>query len=388
MFNKSHDKKYIFDKLESFHQMDMTYDSGRILGSMCTKPHPIALEAYKMFIETNLGDGGLFKGTSMMEEEVISSLSKLLHADEACGHIVTGGTEANIMAMCAAKYIFQEKSDETPEVILPRTAHFSFKKACSMLSLKTVEVPLNENYKIDTAMLEDCITDNTMAITAIAGSTEFGLVDDIKEISKIAKSNDVYLHVDAALGGFIIPFLNYRNDNQLNFDFKCKGVSSITIDPHKMGLAPVPAGGILFRHKKYLDKLAIDAPYLTKNVQTTIVGTRTGASTAATWALINYHGMEGYADVVEQSINLTQYTYNKLMQMDDVNVIVKPELNVVAFNVSDMKVNKLKEELLKKGWRVSNTVNPYAIRLVLMPHVKKEHIDNFLVDLREIIKEN
>jgi tyrosine decarboxylase/aspartate 1-decarboxylase len=66
MFNKSHDKKYIFDKLESFHQMDMTYDSGRILGSMCTKPHPIALEAYKMFIETNLGDGGLFKGTSMM----------------------------------------------------------------------------------------------------------------------------------------------------------------------------------------------------------------------------------------------------------------------------------------------------------------------------------
>ncbi len=477
MFNKSHDKKYIFDKLESFHQMDMTYDSGRILGSMCTKPHPIALEAYKMFIETNLGDGGLFKGTSMMEEEVISSLSKLLHADEACGHIVTGGTEANIMAMCAAKYIFQEKSDETPEVILPRTAHFSFKKACSMLSLKTVEVPLNENYKIDTTMLEDCITDNTMAITAIAGSTEFGLVDDIKEISKIAKSNGVYLHVDAALGGFIIPFLNYRNDNQLNFDFKCKGVSSITIDPHKMGLAPVPAGGILFRHKKYLDKLAIDAPYLTKNVQTTIVGTRTGASTAATWALINYHGfiipflnyrndnqlnfdfkckgvssitidphkmglapvpaggilfrhkkyldklaidapyltknvqttivgtrtgastaatwalinyhgMEGYADVVEQSINLTQYTYNKLMQMDDVNVIVKPELNVVAFNVSDMKVNKLKEELLKKGWRVSNTVNPYAIRLVLMPHVKKEHIDNFLVDLREIIKEN
>jgi tyrosine decarboxylase/aspartate 1-decarboxylase len=257
-----------------------------------------------------------------------------------------------------------------------------------MLSLKTVEVPLNENYKIDTTMLEDCITDNTMAITAIAGSTEFGLVDDIKEISKIAKSNDVYLHVDAALGGFIIPFLNYRNDNQLNFDFKCKGVSSITIDPHKMGLAPVPAGGILFRHKKYLDKLAIDAPYLTKNVQTTIVGTRTGASTAATWALINYQGMDGYADVVEQSINLTQYTYNKLMQMDDVNVIVKPELNVVAFNVSDMKVNKLKEELLKKGWRVSNTVNPYAIRLVLMPHVKKEHIDNFLVDLREIIKEN
>ena len=388
MFKKTHDKKYIFEKLESFHQMDMTYDSGRILGSMCTKPDPIALEAFRMFTETNLGDGGLFKGTSMMEDEVISSLSKLLHSSEACGHIVTGGTEANIMAMCAAKYIFQEDNDGTPEVILPRTAHFSFKKACSMLSLKTVEVPLNDEYKIDTTALGDCITDNTMAIVAIAGSTEFGLVDDIHEISKIAHSNDVYLHVDAALGGFIIPFLNYRNKTRLNFDFKCKGVSSITLDPHKMGLAPVPAGGILFREKKYLDKLAIDAPYLTKNVQTTIVGTRTGATTAATWALINYYGMDGYADIVEDSINLTGYTYNKLRQMKNVNVIVKPELNVIAFNVDDMKVNVLKEELFKKGWRVSNTVKPYAIRLVLMPHVKREHIDEFLSDLEEIIDES
>ena len=93
-----------------------------------------------------------------------------------------------------------------------------------------------------------------MAMVGIAGTTELGLVDDIPEISKIAKSYGVYLHVDAALGGFIIPFLNYKNNNQLNFDFKCKGVSSITIDPHKMGLAPVPSGGIIFRKKKYIEK--------------------------------------------------------------------------------------------------------------------------------------
>ena len=385
MVKKTYDKKELFEKLDSFHQMDMTYDSGRILGSMCTKPDAIALEAYKMFIETNLGDGGLFKGTSMMENEVISMLSGLLHSDTACGHIVTGGTEANIMAMTVAKYIFQEKNDGTPEVLLPRTAHFSFKKACSMLSLKIVEVPLTDEYKIDTSILEDFINENTMAIVAIAGSTEFGLVDDIETISKIAKRNDVYLHVDAALGGFIIPFLNYRNNTQINFDFQFEGVSSITLDPHKMGLAPVPAGGILFRHKEYLDKLAIDAPYLTKNVQTTIVGTRTGASTAATWALLNYYGMDGYAGIVEKSIKLTKYTYNRLNQMDGINVVCEPELNVIAFQVCDMKVNEMKDELLKKGWRVSNTVNPHAIRLVLMPHVKKDHIDEFLVDLEDII---
>lgn len=385
MLRKSKDEKYIFDKLKSFYNQDLKYDSGRILGSMCTKPDPIGLKAYNMFIESNLGDSGLFKGTSQMETEVIDSLGKLLHCNHSAGHIVTGGTEANLMAMSVAKYIFKEKSDEIPEVILPKTAHFSFKKICSMLSLKAVEVPL-KNFKIDVNKLEDCISENTMAILSIAGTTELGLVDDIYEISEIAYSNDIYLHVDAALGGFIIPFLNYQNNTQINFDFECKGVSSITLDPHKMGLAPVPSGGILFRYKKYLDKLSIKTPYLTKDKQTTIVGTRTGASTAATWALLNYYGMDGYAKVVNDSLDLTDYFYNKLLDIEQVNLTCKPELNIVSFTVDNFDVDKLQLVLSKKGWMVSVSEYPHAIRIVLMPHVKKMHIDNFLIDLKEIIK--
>lgn len=387
MLDKRQNKKDIFEKLKSFHQLDITYDSGRILGSMCTKPDPLALDAYKMFIETNLGDAGLFKGTSMMEKEIIQLLGNMLHLDNPAGHIVTGGTEANLMAMTAAKYLFQEDNDNVPELLLPKTAHFSFKKACSMLSLKAVELPL-ENYKIDVDRVEDYITDNTMAILAIAGTTELGLVDDINEISKIAKSNHIYLHVDAALGGFIIPFLNYKNNEQINFDFKCKGVSSITLDPHKMGLAPVPAGGIIFRHKKYLDKLAVNTPYLTKDKQTTIVGTRTGASAAATWTLLNYYGMEGYTEIVNESMDLTSYTYNQLNKMKNIEVVCKPELNVLTFTVSDEDTYSIKNKLHNLGWMVSTSQNPLAIRLVLMPHVKKEHIDKFLLDLKNIIDNN
>ena len=379
-------KEDIFENLKKFQDMNMSYESGRILGSMCTKPDPIAMEAYKMFIETNLGDPGLFPGTALMESEVIEMLGEMLHLENPAGHIVTGGTEANIMAMTVAKYLFKEKNDGVPEIILPRSAHFSFKKIISMLSLKPHYVPLDENYRMDVSMIEDLISENTMAIVAIAGTTELGMVDDIEKISQIAYSNDIYLHVDAAFGGFIIPFLDDERKAGLNFDFKCKGVSSITIDPHKMGLAPVAAGGILFRKQEHLDKLAVDTPYLTKNKQTTIVGTRVGAGTAATWTLLKYYGKEGYKKVVSDAMLLTQYTYEKLNDMEHINVTCKPELNLISFTSDIKDVDTLKSELYDYGWRVSAAQNPHVLRLVLMPHVKREHIDNFLSDLKALLK--
>ncbi len=386
MLDERMSKEDIFENLKKFQDMNMSYESGRILGSMCTKPDPIAMEAYKMFIETNLGDPGLFPGTALMESEVIEMLGEMLHLENPVGHIVTGGTEANIMAMTVAKYLFKEKNDGVPEIILPRSAHFSFKKIISMLSLKPHYVPLDENYRMDVSMIEDLISENTMAIVAIAGTTELGMVDDIEKISQIAYSNDIYLHVDAAFGGFIIPFLDDERKAGLNFDFKCKGVSSITIDPHKMGLAPVAAGGILFRKQEHLDKLAVDTPYLTKNKQTTIVGTRVGAGTAATWTLLKYYGKEGYKKVVSDAMLLTQYTYDKLNDMEHINVTCKPELNLISFTSDIKDVDTLKSELYDYGWRVSAAQNPHVLRLVLMPHVKREHIDNFLSDLKALLK--
>ena len=386
MLDKGMDKEKLFEKLFDYKKMDLDYASGKILGSMCTKPDPIALEAYKLFIETNLGDPGLFTGTALMEREVIGVLGELLHLFNPSGHIVTGGTEANLMAMAVAKKLFLENHEGVPEVILPESAHFSFKKITSMLSLKPVYVPLNDEYKTDVSVIESLINDNTMAIVSIAGTTELGLVDDIEKISEIAYKNNIYLHIDAAFGGFIIPFLEYDNEHALNFDFKCKGVSSITIDPHKMGLAPVPAGGIIFRYSEHLEKLAVETPYLTKDKQTTIVGTRSGAGTAAIWTLLNYYGKEGYKKTVTQAIKLTNYTYEKLLDMENINVTCKPELNIISFTSNIKSPKQVKQELYEYGWRISVSANPYAMRLVLMPHVKQEHIDNFLKDLNEILK--
>ena len=97
MDEKPIDKDIILKELDELHQLDHDYADGRILGSMCTEAHPFAKEVYYKFIDTNLGDPGLFKGTKLIENKVIENIGELLSIEKPYGHIVTGGTEANLM---------------------------------------------------------------------------------------------------------------------------------------------------------------------------------------------------------------------------------------------------------------------------------------------------
>jgi len=380
MDNKGITKQEISERLMKFKREDMTYKSGRILGSMCTCPHEVGIEAYYMFLESNLGDSGLFKGTRKMEKEVIAMLGKLLGKKDICGHIITGGTEANIMAMRAAR----NSSDvDNPEIIVPKSAHFSFKKAADMLCLKLKEAELDENYRVDIESVKELISDNTVAVVGIAGTTELGVIDPIEELSKLCKDKNIYLHVDAAFGGFSIPFLSYAGYDFPKFDFSLEGVSSITIDPHKMGLAPIPTGGILFRDRSYLEGISTKTPYLTDKEQFTIVGTRMGASTAATWALLKYFGKEGYCEISKKCMEVTEYLARGIKK-SGFKLIREPQLNIVAFKSDEMEIDEIVGKLDKKGWAVSVSSYPRAIRIVVMPHIKLEHAREFVSDLYEI----
>lgn len=384
MDDKPISKEKILEELDDLQSMDLKYNDGRILGSMCTEAHPFAKEIYCKFLDSNLGDPGLFKGTKKIEDMVIEDIGKFLSADTVYGNIVTGGTEANIMAIRAARnHARKYKGIKNGEIIIPESAHFSFKKAADMMNLKIIEAELDENYKIDVNSVKRNISDNTVAIVAIAGTTELGLVDPIEEISQIALENNIYFHVDAAFGGFSIPFLNEIGYDFPKFDFSLPGVCSITVDPHKMGLAPIPAGGILFREKEYLEVMAIDSPYLTVKTQSTIVGTRLGAASAATYGIMKYLGKEGYSQLAKDLMDNTYFFKNGLEEIG-YELVVEPELNIVAFNHPEMETQQLADILEGLGWRVSVASCPVAIRVVLMNHIEKKHLEELLKDLEEI----
>ena len=384
MHEKGLPKSLVLQQLRSKLKEDFTYDSGKILGSMCTKPHTFAKQIYTKCLEKNLGDPGLFPATAELEKEAIQLLGSMLSNPNACGHFVSGGTEANIIALWAARNLSKEKRNE---VIVPASAHYSFDKAADLLRLKLIKVKLSERFQVDTAAVKGAITSKTLAIVGIAGTTELGIVDPISELSEIALEHRLYLHVDAAFGGFVLPFFKELGYANIDFDFKLPSVCSITVDPHKMGLAPIPAGGILFRNEAVLKSVTVEVPYLAGGnaEQSTIVGTRSGASAVAVWALSMHLGREGYKTVVKRCMSLTWKLAEGIEKMEKVSLVTKPVMNIVGIKSDDMDIGLVAQKLREKGWAVS--LFPNHIRIAVMPHIKLVHVQSFLEDLKRIVKE-
>lgn len=376
-------QKEVLKELKLKLKKDLTYDSGKILGSMCTKPHDFAKQVYMKCLEKNLGDPGLFQGTAELEREVVKMLGSLVSNPNATGHIVSGGTEANILAMWAARNLADKKGFE---VIVPVSAHCSFDKAADMLNLKLVKIRLNNKFQMDINMTKKAITSKTVAIVGVAGTTDLGIIDPLNELSEIALNHNIYFHVDAAFGGFVLPFLKDLGFNAPNFDFSLPGVCSITMDPHKMGLAPIPAGGILFRSTKMVESVSIRVPYLAggETEHTTILGTRSGASIAAFWALLKHMGKRGYKAVVKRCMELTKKLADGIQQIRGISLVTRPIINIVGLKSTTLDIQVLAQELRKKGWAIS--LFPSHIRVVVMPHVKSAHIESFLADLEITVK--
>jgi tyrosine decarboxylase/aspartate 1-decarboxylase len=361
--------------LEEMKGKDLQYD--RFFSTMCTRPHSIAAKAHNLFLETNLGDPGLFPGASELEARTIRMMAELLGCPDAVGYISTGGTESNIQAIRAARSAFQARDGN---IVVPASAHFSFDKIADLLNLEVRKADLDEILRVDPSSVENLVDDQTVAVVGIAGTTEFGQVDPIDQLGKIASDRGIHLHVDAAFGGFVLPFLgrNYR------WDFQVAGVSSITIDPHKMGMSTIPAGGLLFRTWKDMSTLEADTHYLTVARQASLTGTRTGAAAAATYAVMMHLGRSGFRSVVNYCMDLTRHLVAGSREIG-VDPVIEPVMNVVALNVKSPA--EVRAELFKSGWHVSMTREPNrALRLILMPHMTHKNIDLFLEDLKTVLK--
>ncbi len=360
-----------------------------VLSSMCTYPHEVAVYAHRMFIESNLGDSGLFPGTKEMEDEAVRMIGALLGNENACGYITTGGTESNIQAIRAIRNRKRKEGlrNNDMNIIVPETAHFSFDKIADILSIEVRKAGLDHQLRVDLRSVEELMDEHTISLVGIAGSTEFGQVDPIKELAEIAEDRGIFLHVDAAFGGFVIPFLPERERSKYRFDFSLDGVSSISIDPHKMGMSTIPAGCLLFRDESYLKELAVPTPYLTTREQYSLIGTRSGASAAATFAVLKYLGIEGLHAVVEECMRLTRFLVDGARRLG-IQPVIEPVTNVVTLQLADRDVDRTVHALRERGWEVSTTRSPKALRMVIMPHVTEELLKQFLEDLSDVYASN
>ncbi len=362
------DDDEIWSILDSYYQKDRKYESGKILGSMYSTPPEIVLRVFFKFYQANLGNPGLYPGTVEMEREVIKFLNRLVSGSSGHGQIVSGGTEANIIALWAARNMGYRR------ILTTADAHFSIRKAADILSIPILEIPMR-NYVMDVDAIGEELRDGDVVVLT-AGITATGLVDPVAEVGKVCEEVDCYLHVDAAFGGFVLPFIH----PDIKFGFDVPAVRSVTIDPHKMGLAPYPAGGILAREDIF-SHIETDAPYLTGGKNRSLLGTRQSGSVAAAYAAILHFGWEGYGENARRCMHHTGYLVRRARE-EGFEILVGPLMNIVNLKLSN--IVKIKDALFRKGWTVSTNPGYSSLRIVVMPHVTEEVIDSFLNDLKNI----
>lgn len=355
------------------------HGDGSILGSMTTAPDPIAVFAYNLFIHTNLADPVIFKTLKLFEEEVFNGLRKIYGYFES-GLVTAGGSESNFLAILSA---YRSRNGREKVVLAPDTVHVSVDKACEVLSLRLIKIPTG-NEPVDPAVVEDYVRKfNPLAVVITAGTTELGLIDPVEEVSKVAYDTQTYLHVDAAYGGLLIPFLHRRGYVNVDLRFY-EGVSSITVDFHKNGLTPIPSSTLLFKRDVDRRNVFFLNEYSLGGYTYGILGTRPGGSVAAIWAVWSLYGEDGFEELAVNVMEKALYLYHRLREIKGL-IVYKPSLPIVVFKHVEIDYIDLLEALMKRGFYLYKSPSLKALRIVVMPHVTKKHIDRFINALKELV---
>ncbi len=379
-------RETVLAKLEEILEKDLSYASGRPVASMSTIPHEIGVTVFGKTMEKNAGRFHTFRGSQIIERQLLSMIGDLLHLPQPHGITTSGGTESNILAMLAARETGRQKTDR-PEVIAPKTIHASVDKAAWLLGVRLVKTEIDSEFRALPKSIEQSITDDTVGVFVTAGTTYLGQIDPIEEVAVIAREYGVPLHVDAAFGGFVIPFLRDLRLCDQRFDFEVNGVTSVSVDAHKMGLAPIPSGSILFRDSSMLKAISRDVPYLrgASSTQSTLLGTRPAGSILAAWAVMSELGREGYRRLVAECMRRTGRLILRLDESDSLRSAIRPVMNIVGIVTEGVSPHDVADRMEDRDWSMAVSPLPPTLRVILMPHITDNVIDQFIADLEECV---
>lgn len=333
-----------------------------------------------------------FKGTQEIERETLDILAIDIFGskkNEFDGYIASGGTEANIQALWLYRNYFMKTFGANPSeiaIIASDDTHYSIAKGSNLLLIDWINVPVGfENRKIEVDFFETKLLISVskgkkyFIVVCNMGTTMFGSVDNPNDyVSLLDKHNLTYkMHVDAAYGGFIYPFL--EKDNLLNF--KNPNISSITIDAHKMLQAPYGTGIFLCRKGLIENVVTKEACYV-EGMDLTLSGSRSGANAIAIWMILSTYGPNGWFEKIKVLQMRTDWLCN---QLDELNISYfrEPAMNIVTIQSYHITEALAHEFDLVPQKHNSDTNQWYKI--VLMEHVEVEHLKLFLDKLKETL---
>lgn len=331
-------------------------------------------EAYnEYFTENALGARRAFPSVQRMEREVVGMGLELFHAPEgAAGNMTTGGTESIIMAVKTCRDWTRRRRGPRfrGTIVLPDSAHPAFEKAAALMDLPIRRVPLGEGFLADPAGMAKAIDDDTMLIVGSAPCFPFGVIDPIAALSEIAVRHDVWLHVDACVGGWIAPFVAAIGRPIPAFDFALEGVKSISADLHKFGFCPKPASTVFYRSKELqaCQEFVFDSWPSGRFATQTLVGTRPAGAVAGAWAVLRHLGREGYRGIAAEVMAVRDAYLEGLRAIPGMKIRGEPALANVAFGCDDIDMGKVATLMSERGWLPGQLKAPRSLHLMLSLH--------------------
>jgi len=347
-------------------------------------------DSSNMFLFADLNKPEFNSMANQLENEIIAMLLSLFKGNSNCSGITTtGGSESLELAILAHRQHYKRKRGVTKaEVIIPETAHAAFYKGAEFLDVKIVPINITKDFRVDLKAIEAAINENTVLIVSSCPNFPYGTCDPLKAMAKLALKYDVGLHMDACMGGFLVPFAKEHGIKlpEENYDFSVKGVTSISTDPHKYGLTAKGIGVLLFGDaeiQKSLYFCKTDGPgqyYQSATVQ----DTRSAAIIAACWATMMYYGYEGYSKLAKEVFDGSIAFVNKLRKIPGIEVIGNPVLGNIAIISRDKRVDiyNLGNYICEQGWKTACTPKYPCLHLTVHKN-NMEYLDQFVESIRK-----
>ncbi|KAJ6388226.1 hypothetical protein OIU77_026742 [Salix suchowensis] len=331
-------------------------------------------EACSMFAHTNPLHLDVFQTIAQCEAEVVAMTAALLGSKEKssggeiCGNMTSGGTESILLAVKSSRdYMKAKKGIKRPEMIIPESGHSAYDKAAQYFNIKLRRVPVNKEFQADVKAIRQQINKNTVLIVGSAPGFPHGIIDPIEELGELAFSYGICFHVDLCLGGFVLPFAHKLGYPIPPFDFSVKGVTSISADVHKYGLAPKGTSVVLYRNHDIRKHQFVAVTEWSGGlyVSPTIAGSRPGGLIAGAWAALMALGLEGYLENTKAIMEVSKRIQKGIKEIPELFIIGRPDMTIVAFGSNDLDIFEVNDIMSSKGWHLNALQRPNSIHICI-----------------------
>jgi glutamate/tyrosine decarboxylase-like PLP-dependent enzyme len=379
---------------------DARWETGQVSGSYYHggKEHYAFLnQVFGLFSHVNLLQRDMCPSGTKFESEIVAMTARLLHGehakarhpdDEVVGTLTSGGSESIMLPMLVYRDAArEERGIAAPEMVVPTTIHPAFDKGAHYFGIRLIHVPVGPDFLADVDAMRAHVGPNTIAIAASAGNYPHGLVDPLARLSDLALERGLGFHVDACLGGFLLPWIERLGYDVPPFDFRLPGVTSMSCDTHKWGYGLKGSSVVLYRNRVLRRRQYFSITTWPGGLYAspTMAGSRSGGLTASTWAAMVSLGEEGYLDAARRIMTAADTIQAGIRRVPELRVIGRPTF-CIALTSDVVDIFHVNDFLARRGWRLNGLQSPPGFHLcVTLPQSRPGVAERFVEDLQAAV---